>query len=126
MKQTMSGVDADQLVSFSETTHTVGVEPEPERDLPTVLRLLPNAPNPFTTDTTIRFDLPEAGEVELNVYDSAGRRVRSLISDVRGEGEHRVRWDGRSDRGQAMPSGIYFYRFRAGQYIESRRMTLLR
>lgn len=85
-----------------------------------------NRPNPFNPSTTIRFVLPERGHVSLVIYDSSGRKVRSLLDEMGGDGAHEVTWDGRDDRGGAQSSGVYFYRLQTGKHIESRKMVLLK
>ena len=95
--------------------------------LPTVNALAQNFPNPFNPETTIRFDLAEAAEVTLTVYDATGQTVRTLV-----EGEHfsagnysRV-WDGLNRNGQAVGSGVYFYEMHAGDFTSMKKMTLVR
>lgn len=87
------------------------------------LQLFPNAPNPFTVTTEIRFDLPAAGTYDIVVYDVAGRRV----AGSRGTGTaglNTVRWDGRNDDGVAVGSGVYYYRLEAGGEVTERKMVL--
>jgi hypothetical protein len=93
---------------------------------PAKLTLYQNYPNPFNPSTTISFYLPEPSTVELMIFDVNGRRVRRLVSEKRTFGEHRVDWDGRSDRGEPVGSGVYFYRLRAGKKILSKKLTLLK
>jgi murein tripeptide amidase MpaA len=78
-----------------------------------VFSLSENVPNPFGARTTIRFSLPVAAEHSLIVYNVAGRRVRSLSSGWVPAGAHEVRWDGRNEEGDLVPSGVYFYRLSA-------------
>jgi flagellar hook assembly protein FlgD len=61
----------------------------------------------------IRYNLPFAGKVSLMIYDVRGRLIKALASGNKTAGEHVVRWDGRDDRGQRIPSGVYFYRLEA-------------
>ena len=89
-------------------------------------RLTQNAPNPFNPHTTIGFVLEEGGDVELTVYDTTGRRLRSLVSGVRAPGIHRTVWDGRDERGVEVPSGTYLYRIATETGTETRRMLLLK
>ncbi len=70
-------------------------------------------PNPFRTSTTVRFALPEAGPVDVAVYDLAGRRVRALVAASLDAGEQRITWDGRDDAGARVSAGIYFVRLSA-------------
>ncbi len=65
--------------------------------------------------------------VSLNIYDVAGKLVRTLIAaDSRGAGSHEVQWQGRDEAGQVVAAGIYFYRLEAGAYSDTRRMTLVK
>jgi flagellar hook assembly protein FlgD len=85
-----------------------------------------NYPNPFNPATTISFSLRKRGRVELVVYDVAGRRVRTLVSGERSTGVlYRVVWDGKNDEGQAVASGVYFYRLVADDFVDTRKMVLL-
>jgi hypothetical protein len=88
--------------------------------------LYQNYPNPFNPQTTIAFRLTEPTHVSLEVFDASGGLVRTLIDGRRGKGEQREVWNGTDDGGRATASGIYFYRLRAGSFIETRKMVLLR
>ena len=94
--------------------------------LPVRFALHANAPNPFGPLTTIRFDLPRPSNVRLDVYDITGRRVRTLVEETLPAGSRNIIWDGRDDRGNPAASGVYFYRFDAGSYRETKKMTLLK
>ncbi|MFH2052296.1 MAG: M1 family aminopeptidase [bacterium] len=83
-------------------------------------------PNPFNPTTSIRFSLPAGAEVDLTVYDAAGRRVRDLDPGFLPPGEHAVRWDGRDAAGRAAASGAYFVRMRAGAAVSTLPLTLVR
>ena len=84
-------------------------------------------PNPFNPSTTIRFDLAVASEVDLLIFDTKGRIVRTLRRGVREEaGRKETTWNGLDDFGRRVASGIYFCRLRAGAYSEIRRMALMK
>jgi flagellar hook assembly protein FlgD len=85
-----------------------------------------NHPNPFNPTTTIGFSLPEATQVELDIYDVSGRRVRTLVDGRREAKRYAVEWDGRDDGGTRVASGIYFYRIVAGRHVETKKMVLLK
>lgn len=90
--------------------------------------LYQNRPNPFNPTTEIRFDVSGAGDprVRLVVYDVAGRAVRMLIDDRRSAGSYTVGWDGRGDAGGMLSSGVYYYRMRVGNLVQTRKMMLLK
>jgi len=90
-------------------------------EVPASLALLGNHPNPFNPRTTIRFELPAAGRVELAVYDAAGRRVAVLADGYETAGEHEVVWD---TTGHA--PGVYLYRLTAGSAALVRRFVVSR
>jgi hypothetical protein len=85
-----------------------------------------NYPNPFNPLTRINFTLPQASSVELKVYDSAGRLVRTLVSDRKTAGKHTVLWNGKNDAGVSVPSGMYFYRMNANGKSFMKNMLLLK
>jgi len=85
-----------------------------------------NWPNPFNASTVIDFGLPQPGDVRLVVYDVLGRRVRHLLDDYLLAGYHSFTWNGLDDHGSPVASGMYFYRLIAGEYMESRKMMLVK
>ena len=112
-------------VGADEFSGPTGVE-EPGPVATNSFQLFPNFPNPFNPSTTIRFSLKRALPVTLSVYSVTGQRVRTLVDGELTPGEHRVVWDGRSDAGTALGSGVYFYRLQAGRQTQVRMMHLLR
>ena len=84
------------------------------------------APNPFNPRTTIEFDLPRAAAVTLDIYDIQGRRVRQLLNETMDAGPHSQVWNGRDRQGKQASSGIYFYRFKAGDQERLGKLTLLK
>ena len=90
----------------------------------TAIRLYAPSPNPFTGHTRLAYAVSAEGqEVDLAVFDLAGRRVRQLASGVQSVGRHDVDWDGRTDSGQTVEGGVYFLRARVGH--ETRVMPLV-
>jgi carboxypeptidase T len=95
--------------------------------LPAVLGLEQNCPNPFNPSTKIAYYLPERADVTLDVYDARGRLVARLVNALEQmSGYHAVKWDGRDSSGSAMASGVYFYRLRADNLVQSKKMVLIR
>ncbi len=102
----------------------VGIEAD--APVPLTFAVSRNYPNPFNPSTTIEYQLPQQREVELIVYNTLGQKVRTLLRQSAPAGYHKVIWDGRNDSGQPVASGIYLYRFSAGDYRMIRKMVLLR
>ncbi|MBN1884794.1 MAG: T9SS type A sorting domain-containing protein [Candidatus Krumholzibacteriota bacterium] len=90
-------------------------------DTPTSFFLGQNYPNPFNPVTTIRFGLPNAVNVRLDIFDVTGRRVATLVDGPMGAGIHDIEWNARR-----AASGIYFYRIKAGAITRTEKMILLR
>jgi len=94
---------------------------------PEVYALRNNYPNPFNPETTIKYQLPEAGDVTLEVYNMLGQVVRTLVNQHQTAGRYAVQWDANNDNGQALSSGIYFYRVQVGgEFNDVRKMLLLK
>ena len=85
-----------------------------------------NYPNPFNPSTSIRYVLPRSGKVSLRIYDQRGRLVRTLVDGAEEAGEWTVVWDGRSEDGMRVSSGVYLYQLKAGELVEHRKMTLVK
>ncbi len=94
--------------------------------VPQEFRLEQNYPNPFNPETEIGFALPEASAVKLTVFNLLGERVRTLVEQECPAGFHRVIWDGKDERGRLLASGIYLYRLQAGEFVQVKKMSLLR
>ncbi len=102
------------------------VDTESEFELPTEFRLYSNFPNPFGSETTVRYDLPSAEVVSVRIYDLLGKEVARLIDTVQEAGTHSLRWSGHTDSGQTLGSGIYFLRFEAGDFVRTEKLTHIR
>ena len=101
------------------------------RTVPKETRLYPNFPNPFNPETWIPYQLAEASEVYISIYDVKGQPVRELSIGFRTAGiytsqSEAVYWNGRNDIGELVASGIYFYTLRAGDFSDTRRLLILK
>ena len=104
-----------------------GVEgPADAAPLIDAIHLFQNQPNPFSPQTRIGFEVPEAGRVEVGIYSVQGRLIRTLVDRELATGPHEVVWDGQDQAGKKVPGGVYFYSLRGPGIEESRRMILLR
>ncbi len=93
---------------------------------PETFYLLQNVPNPFNPETTIAYELPEAVQVKLVIFNLVGQRVRGLVDDFKTSGRYEIRWNGKDDFGRDVGSGVYFYSLEAGVLSTTKRMLLIR
>lgn len=89
-------------------------------------KLYQNSPNPFNPETAIRFELPEQSLVTIKIYDITGREVEVLLNEEKPSGSHIIYWNGRDNSGRIAASGIYTYRFTAGQFVMNKKMSLVK
>jgi len=95
-------------------------------NVPSKIVLLESYPNPFNSETTIRFSLPAASEISLILYDLQGRHVNTLAMGVFDAGVRSVVWDGKNDAGQPVASGVYLIKLTAPGTVISRNVLLLK
>ena len=98
----------------------------PQDDLPPVTALEDAVPNPFNPRTTISFSVELEGQVEVGIYDLRGRCLRHLVSQYLAPGRQARPWDGRTDDGSVLPSGIYLVRLESGDVVQTQKITLVR
>jgi hypothetical protein len=102
------------------------LEPVQVQTRPEIFGLADNYPNPFNPETTLKYQLPEAADVKLEVYNVVGQVVRTLVADHQNAGRYVVQWDATNDNGQPLSSGIYFYHIQAGEFQKTKKMLLLK
>lgn len=107
-------------------TKSSGINENPPDDIHFGFSLHQNNPNPFTTSTTISFILPYKTYVRLDIYSIDGRLIRNLVNKPLPQGSHIAVWDGKDKSGKNISSGIYFYRIASDNFIESKKLMLLR
>lgn len=114
------GVVAVARNPFAPTTDVAsnGVDPTP--------RLHPAEPNPFTAETTVRFELATEQPIDLSVFDAGGRRVNTLMASTSTAGMHAVTWDGRNGAGERVPNGLYWIRLNSSEGVVTRRVVVIR
>ena len=94
--------------------------------IPEMFTLHQNYPNPFNPITSLRYDLPEQAQVILTVYDLLGREVTQLVNTVQDAGYRSVQWNATDMHGKPVSAGVYLYQIRAGEFIQTRKMVLLK
>jgi hypothetical protein len=104
---------------------TIVVELEAQR-IPKEYSLHQNYPNPFNPTTTLRYELPKPGKVEIRIFDLQGRLVNQLVSEYQEVGKYSVVWNGCDNNGVPVPSGIYFYQISTGSFSKTRKAILMK
>jgi len=109
-------------------TPNIMYKPEGESTpiIPEHFSLSQNHPNPFNMSTSISFSLPQAGPVELSVYNINGQRVKVIAERTFDAGYHVISWDGTNSSGEAVATGIYFYQLRTKAFVDSKKMLLIK
>jgi hypothetical protein len=97
-----------------------------ESALPETFTLYQNYPNPFNPITTLRYDLPEQAYVTLTIYDMLGSEITRLVSTTQEAGFRLVQWSGTDNMGRAVSAGVYLYQIRAGEFVQTKKMVLLK
>ena len=115
-----NGADAGSAYLYTGFAAAVGVESE-TAGLPAEFSLSQNYPNPFNPETVIELALPQTGDVSLVVYNLRGEEVAHLINNAMPAGNHRVSWNASS-----VASGVYLYRLQAGEFVQTKKMLLLK
>ena len=92
---------------------------------PTVYSLSQNYPNPFNANTQISFALPKSGKTTLEIFNILGQKVNTLLDEYMQAKSYIVNWDGRDASGREVPSGIYFYRLRSEDFLQTKKMLMI-
>jgi len=107
------------------TLGTSAVSEKAGSKMPTRFVLKDNYPNPFNPETRIEYSVPKQATVTLEVYNTIGQKVRTLVNQTVQAGNHVVTWNGRDDAGRMVSSGVYFYKLHSGSTQITKRMTFL-
>lgn len=118
--------DGDDVVETPMDSVYISQTGIDDTHIPLEFSLHQNYPNPFNAETSIKFNLAEPARVELTIYDITGNAVANLIDSYLQPGSHTVVWNGRNFAGQAVSSGVYFYRLSTENRTEAKRMLLLK
>jgi len=131
-QSTIGKISSANYIAYIGFWHPYPVGPGIEEDLlfgrsiPIVFSLSQNYPNPFGELTIINYQLPEPVHTAVKIYDLSGRLVRTLVDENQDPGYYKVNWDLRAVSGQHLPNGVYFYRIKAGKFIGTKKMVILR
>jgi len=123
-----NGILSVQAAPYNVVVTKVGITSARDGDeIPKEFVINQNYPNPFNPTTTVRFGVPKAANVTLEVYNLLGEKVRTLINGENYEpGYWNVVWDGRDNSGMTVPTSVYFYRINAGDFVKTMKMMLMK
>ncbi len=108
--------------SFTDVSEEIDIK----QTIPGEYKLYQNLPNPFNPVTTITYDIPKPGQVQIYIYDLKGRLVNVLVDTNKKTGQHQVIWNGQDMDGQIVSSGVYFIRIVAGKFTDSKKIMFLK
>jgi len=105
---------------------SISVEEEGEIITFEDFQLFQNHPNPFNNETIIKYTLSKSSHVSLVIYNILGQKVRTLVNEHQRPGVKTVSWDGKDEKGKGLSSGIYLYKLKSREIIQTKRMLLLK
>jgi len=114
----ITSIDTFSFLSVNSNYHT--------QESPRQFLLFSNHPNPFNPVTTLHYDLPEDGLVNITIYDMMGRIVKTLVNSSQTAGYKSIQWNATNDRNEPVSSGLYIYTIQAGDYTQTKKMVLLK
>ena len=114
------------LLARARYRQATPVDDDGEPNLPSAFELQQNFPNPFNPETIISYTLQHAGQVSVAIYNLLGQQIATLVDETQNAGTHSIIWDGRDHDGRPVASGVYFYRLKAGDIAQTKKMILLK
>ena len=124
----LGGRTQDNIIYFDNISfysNSVGIDNRSET-FPQGFVLEQNFPNPFNPSTTLRYELPEDGLVNVTIYDMMGRQVSTLLSSHQTAGYKSIQWNATNDFGKPVSAGVYLYQIQAGEFVQTKKMVLLK
>ena len=124
----LGGRTQDNIIYFDNISfysNSVGIDNRSET-FPQGFVLEQNFPNPFNPSTTLRYELPEDGLVNVTIYDMMGRQVSTLVSSQQAAGYKSIQWNATNDFGKPVSAGVYLYQIQAGEFVQTKKMVLLK
>ena len=122
----ITAVDMSGLESDASSIVSAVLSSEEELGMPTEFALKQNYPNPFNPSTQIQYALPSESMVVISIYDITGRKVRTLVNEVQSAGHRSVMWNATNEIGRPVSAGMYIYTIQAGDFIQNRKMVLMK
>ncbi|MEL0338399.1 MAG: carboxypeptidase regulatory-like domain-containing protein, partial [bacterium] len=122
----VTAVDMSGLESDASSIVSAVLSAEEDMGMPTEFALKQNYPNPFNPSTQIQYSLPSESRVVISIYDLTGRKIRTLVNEVQSAGHRSVMWNATNEIGRPVSAGMYIYTIQAGDFIQNRKMVLMK
>lgn len=116
----------DYVLYMRATVKTVTGIAEIDNRIPESFEVSQNYPNPFNPSTTIRYSLPEETYVSIKIFDVNGNYVADLADNHQNPGTYSITWNGKNNNGQSVASGVYYFNIKAGNFVKTTKMMLLK
>ena len=94
--------------------------------IPSEYSISQNYPNPFNPITTLQYDLPEESFVDVTIYDMLGNVVNNLVNANQSSGYKSIQWNATNNQGEPVSVGVYLYKIQAGDFVDTKKMILLK
>jgi hypothetical protein len=115
--------DKTYIYSTSALTSSAKISKD---DIPNNYKLSQNYPNPFNPSTTIEYEISKPENVKINIYDVTGRLLKEIVNEQRNTGKYSIVWNGKDSSGNTVASGNYFYQIISGDFVQAKKMILLK
>ncbi|MBN1999417.1 T9SS type A sorting domain-containing protein [candidate division KSB1 bacterium] len=112
-------IDKDGSYKYSIICSTSGNGPQ-------IFILSQNFPNPFNSSTTIEYKVPKNCNVNIQIYNLVGQKIKTLVNTQKEKGEYKIYWDGTDDLGENISTGVYFYKINSGAFHNVKKLLLIR
>jgi hypothetical protein len=122
----VTAVDLSGLESEASSFVSAVLSADEEMGMPVNFALKQNYPNPFNPSTQIQYALPSESKVLISIYDLTGRKVKTLVNEVQSAGHRSVMWNATNEIGRPVSAGMYIYSIQAGNFIQNRKMVLMK
>lgn len=104
----------------------ISIKDEINGQIPNNFQIGQNFPNPFNPSTTIHYNLPEESDVSIAIYALQGKKVEQILSSTQPAGAHSIQWNGTDQQGKQVSAGIYFFQLKAGDFVQTKKMLLIK
>ena len=122
----VTAMDISGLESDASSIVSAVLSADEKMGMPTEFALKQNYPNPFNPSTQIQYALPSESRVVISIYDLTGRKIRTLVNEVQSAGHRSVMWNATNEIGRQVSAGMYIYSIQAGDFIQNRKMVLMK